>query len=61
MYQQEIHVTKSARELLFEGYEDNMVLMAKENPIFDTGEIPFDRIGWFYKVTQTIYSICSWL
>lgn len=54
-------MTKSARELLFEGYEDNMVLMAKENPIFDTGEIPFDRIGWFYKVTQTIYSIHSWL
>ncbi|CAO1409251.1 unnamed protein product [Diamesa tonsa] len=53
VYEQEIHVTKSARELLFEGYEDNMVLMAKENPIFDTGEIPFDRIGWFYKRNAT--------
>ncbi|CAO1400864.1 unnamed protein product [Diamesa serratosioi] len=53
VYQQEIHVTKQARELLFDGYEDNMVLMAKENPMFDTGEIPFDRIGFFYKRNAT--------
>ncbi|KAL7034796.1 hypothetical protein ACKWTF_008098 [Chironomus riparius] len=49
-YEEEITVTKSARELLFEGYEDNMVLMGKANLIegFNISHIPYDKIGFFY-------------
>lgn len=51
IYNQETHVTKQARELLFEGYEDDMVTLAKDMPLLDTGDIPFDRVGWFYMVS----------
>ncbi|XP_058118230.1 protein peste [Anopheles coustani] len=46
LYEQELHVVKTAAELLFDGYEDNMVLMGKH--MMDADEIPFDRVGWFY-------------
>lgn len=53
LYEQEIATTKTARELLFEGYEDNMVLMGREGLVegFDVQDIPYDRIGWFYLVS----------
>lgn len=52
-YEQEIATTKTARELLFEGYEDNMVLMGREKLLegFDVPDNPYDRIGWFYLVS----------
>lgn len=52
LYKQNIHVTQSARELLFEGYEDDMLLMAREKLIegFENIEVPYDRVGFFYKV-----------
>ncbi|XP_052891788.1 protein peste isoform X1 [Anopheles moucheti] len=46
VYEQKINVVKTAGELLFDGYEDNMVLMGKH--MFDADEVPFDRVGWFY-------------
>ncbi|ETN61545.1 scavenger receptor class B, croquemort type [Anopheles darlingi] len=46
LYDQQINVVKTAGELLFDGYEDNMVLMGKH--MFQDVEIPFDRVGWFY-------------
>lgn len=51
LYQQQIHVTKPAGELLFEGYEDDMVSLAKQLPFLAGEEIPFDRVGWFYMVS----------
>lgn len=53
VYDQELSISKTARELLFEGYEDNMVLMGREGLIdgFDATDIPYDRIGWFYLVS----------
>ncbi|KAG4079636.1 hypothetical protein HA402_010416 [Bradysia odoriphaga] len=48
MYRQKVHVTKSVSELLFEGYEDNMVKLAKQLPFFENFNVPFDRVGWFY-------------
>lgn len=53
LYNQEVVITKTARELLFEGYEDDMVLMGREGLIegFDVKDIPYDRIGWFYLVS----------
>ncbi|XP_063701397.1 protein peste-like [Culicoides brevitarsis] len=48
LYQQQISVTKTAGELLFEGYEDDMVSLAKQLPFLAGEEVPFDRVGWFY-------------
>lgn len=48
LYNQKISVTKTAGELLFEGYEDDMVTLAKSLPFLAGEEIPFDRVGWFY-------------
>lgn len=54
MYHQNIFVSKSANEWLFEGYADNMITLAKEMPILDAGDIPYDKFGWFYMVNYTI-------
>lgn len=53
VYHQEVVTSKTAGELLFEGYEDHMVLMGKEGLVegFNTLDIPYDRIGWFYLVS----------
>lgn len=48
-YKQEIHVTRTVKELLFDGYEDEMV---KLSTIFNT-KTPFDRIGFFVKKNAT--------
>lgn len=53
VYEQKLAVSFAARELLFEGYEDNMVLMGRGGLVegFDVSDIPYDRIGWFYLVS----------
>ena len=54
LYQQNISVSKTARELLFEGYEDDLVLIGREGLIEgfeDISNNPYDRIGWFYLVS----------
>lgn len=60
MYEEEVATSKKARELLFDGYEDDMVLMGREGLIegFEVNlkENPFDKIGWFYLV-----KICKFL
>lgn len=58
VYHQELVISKSARELLFEGYEDDMVLMGREGAIegFNAKDIPYDRIGWFYLVRHRNFS-----
>lgn len=52
VYDQKVAVSKTARELLFEGYEDDMVLMGREGLVegFEVPDNPYDKIGWFYKV-----------
>lgn len=51
MYSQEVHVTKTAGELLFEGYQDDMIDMAIEMAATDKSIfVPYDRFGWFYGV-----------
>lgn len=50
-YGQKVHITKTASEWLFEGYEDPIITVAKDiASILGVGEIPFDRFGWFYQV-----------
>uniref|UniRef100_A0A7G3AVF2 Putative plasma membrane glycoprotein cd36 n=1 Tax=Lutzomyia longipalpis TaxID=7200 RepID=A0A7G3AVF2_LUTLO len=49
LYNQEIHVTKTAREFLFDGYEDDLIEVAKQMSAFSSDiEVPFDRAGYFY-------------
>ncbi|XP_011300459.1 protein croquemort isoform X2 [Fopius arisanus] len=38
-------VTKTVRELLFDGYEDDLINFAKK---YDIPGIPWDKFGWFY-------------
>ncbi|KAJ2950287.1 hypothetical protein O0L34_g11650 [Tuta absoluta] len=57
LYGQAISVTKPARELLFEGYEDPLLDMAKNLPASVTGGAPpVDRFGWFYGRNNSIES-----
>lgn len=51
-FHQKVHVTKNASEWLFDGYEDVMINIAKNNPLLDAGNIPYDKFGWFYMVNM---------
>lgn len=49
-----VYVTKSVRELVFDGFSDNLLnIFQKLNrlplPIIKIN-IPFDKFGWFYQV-----------
>lgn len=56
MYDQEISVTKSVDELLFTGYSDEMIDVARAVPIFGSDvEVPFDKFGWFYTVSECVF------
>lgn len=53
----QMFVTKTAGELLFDGYSDPLLDLAKELP---PGILPpFDKFAWFYQVTQTSRSNSS--
>lgn len=47
---QQIHLTKTADELLFKGYEDPIINVAREIAKVMGIDVPFDRFGWFYMV-----------
>lgn len=48
-YKEEIHVTKTIQEFLFDGYEDDMVTMST---IFNN-DTPYKRVGFFVKRNGT--------
>lgn len=51
LFNQEVHVTKSAGELLFDGYQDDMIDVAIDMAKTDSSIfVPYDRFGWFYGV-----------
>ena len=55
-YKSELFVTKTSRELLFDGYEDPLLDLAKH---FPSGKFPpFDKFAWFYQVNSafTVYA-----
>lgn len=55
LYSQQVYIVKEARELLFDGYQDELIDMAREvarvSPV--KLNIPYDRFGWFYGVCIT--------
>ncbi|KAG6451937.1 protein peste isoform X2 [Manduca sexta] len=54
MFGHGISISKLARELLFEGYEDGLLDFAKTLPASTTGGAPLvDRFGWFYSRNNT--------
>lgn len=56
MYSQELAITKTVDELLFSGYTDEMIDVARAVPIFGKDvEVPFDKFGWFYTVCKYTY------
>ncbi|XP_048480470.1 protein peste [Plutella xylostella] len=57
MFGQQMAVSKPARELMFEGYDDLMLEFAKTLPDSATGGAPkIDRFGWFYQRNNSIDS-----
>lgn len=57
LFNQNIYVTKSANELLFDGYEDDLIDIAREMTFTDeTVTVPYDKFGWFYTVRNPFRS-----
>lgn len=48
-FNQQIHITKTVQELLFDGYDDAMIKMSS---VF-SNETPFDKVGYFVKRNNT--------
>jgi scavenger receptor class B, member 1 len=53
-HEEKIAILKSVKEFLFDGYEDDLNLMAREGLIegFNIPKNSQDRIGWFYLVGE---------
>lgn len=45
---QKLIITKTVNELLFEGYDDKMLDIARR---FNVTQIPFSKFGWFFSVS----------
>ena len=50
MTESKVFLTKTAGELLFDGYEDSLLSIAEM--MTPTTTIPIDKFGWFYKVSN---------
>ena len=48
---QKLIITKSVNELLFEGYEDTMLKLARK---MNFSKIPYNKFAWFYEVNFII-------
>lgn len=47
----DIHIKKTVGEILFDGYNDALLDMARSMPMLAGQGIPnYDKFGWFYKV-----------
>lgn len=55
LYNQHAFVVKEARELLFDGYEEDLIDMANEMSKLGAFKlnIPYDRFGWLYGVSRS--------
>jgi hypothetical protein len=48
LFQAQLFLNKTVGELLFEGYEDDLITIG--DAVANNGDIPMDKFGWFYKV-----------
>lgn len=53
MYEQQVFVVKEARELLFDGYQDNLISIASDMSALLPFklEVPYDKFGYMYGVS----------
>lgn len=56
MASSKIYVTKTARQLLFEGYEDIFLGLSQLAGIFSSEKVD-ERFGWFYNVSLRCFFI----
>lgn len=49
-YREEIHITKTVRELLFDGYEDHLINAANTYGLLGGKKSP-EKIGYMYNVS----------
>ncbi|XP_039285237.1 protein croquemort [Nilaparvata lugens] len=52
---QKVHVVKTVNELLFKGYSDRLLDIARQMPKFGGVKVPFDKFGWFYTRNGSAY------
>ncbi|KAK9507969.1 hypothetical protein O3M35_007725 [Rhynocoris fuscipes] len=50
----DVFVTKSVNELLFDGYDDKFLTIAKKLEKILKYKLPFDKFGWFYNRNNSI-------
>jgi len=53
-FRESVFINKTARELLFDGYDDTLMTMGSF--FAKKGGIPKDKFGWFYKRNGTTWS-----
>ena len=44
-------ITKRVKELLFDGFNDNILKIGQLLKRFNISKIPFDKFAWFYTVS----------
>lgn len=49
-----LYTTKTASEFLFDGFDDELLDLAKKLHIKDIN-IPYDKFGWFYPRNESVY------
>ena len=49
MFGKTVWITRTARQLLFEGYDDPLLTIANTVPGMNDVYIPEDKVGWFYN------------
>ena len=47
-------IRKTVRELLFEGYEDDVLEVGMDMSDYDEGEVNMEKFGWFYDVSTML-------
>lgn len=53
--EKKVFVTKTVRELLFDGYADELLNLTKKLERILKIKIPFDKFGWFYNVSIDLF------
>ena len=54
-----LFVNKTVGELLFEGYEDTLLAIAEMAGATADSDIPMDKFGWFYAVSESNHFLKS--
>lgn len=53
--EEKIYITRTVGELLFDGYNDVFLKIAKKLEKILKVKLPMDKFGWFYNVSNYLY------